>query len=37
MKIFIKVSILYRNHQFNAEEINQAEAFKRKFMVNIKM
>ena len=31
IKIVIKISVLYRNDQFNKEELHQAELFKRKF------
>lgn len=34
MKIFIKVSILYRNSQFSEEELTLAESFRRKFLVS---
>ncbi|KAI8114895.1 tumor necrosis factor alpha-induced protein 8-like protein isoform X1 [Lucilia sericata] len=31
IKIVIKIGVLHRNNQFNAEELTQAETFKRKF------
>ena len=31
IKIVIKISVLYRNDQFNKDELHQAELFKRKF------
>ncbi|XP_003723829.1 tumor necrosis factor alpha-induced protein 8 [Strongylocentrotus purpuratus] len=35
IKITVKIGILYRNEQFNAEEIKIAEAFRRKFRTMI--
>lgn len=35
IKIVIKIGVLHRNNQFNADEINAAERFRQKFQVRI--
>lgn len=35
IKIVIKIGVLHRNNQFSADELKDAEVFKRKFQVSI--